>query len=182
MSEIADRHRRLAANFTATVLAVPDEAWDNPSPCESWTARDIIEHLAEVTRTYFQLTGEQPPQIPSADENPKGTWVATRDTVQRALDDPEVAAVEYDGPLGRTTLEDAINTLYCFDLLVHAWDLARATGGDERLDPAEVHHTFEAFKPMDEMLRTPGVCGPKIEPPDGADEQTQFLAFLGRPV
>jgi hypothetical protein len=58
--------------------------------------------------------------------------------------------------------------------------LARATGGDERLDPNDVHEAFEASKPMDEMLRTPGVCGPKLDPPPGADEQTQLLAFLGR--
>ncbi|MGH3980561.1 MAG: hypothetical protein ACRDRZ_16435 [Pseudonocardiaceae bacterium] len=41
---------------------------------------------------------------------------------------------------------------------------------------------FEVAQPMDEMLRTPGVCGPKLDPPPGADEQARLLAFLGRAV
>ena len=38
------------------------------------------------------------------------------------------------------------------------------------------------FKPMDAMLRSPGRFGPKTECPEGADLQTEFLCFLGRPV
>ena len=59
---------------------------------------------------------------------------------------------------------------------------SRATGGDERLDPDEVHAVFEAMQPMDEMMRVPGVFGPKVEAPPGADEQTRLLAFMGRRV
>ena len=33
---------------------------------------------------------------------------------------------------------------------------------------------------MDEMLRSPGAMQAKLEPPAGADEQTQLLAFMGR--
>ena len=65
-------------------------------------------------------------------------------------------------------------------MLIHTWDLARAAGLDERLDPTEVHRVFETMKPMDEKMRAPGAIGPKLEPPPGADEQTQLLAFMGR--
>jgi len=53
---------------------------------------------------------------------------------------------------------------------------------DEKLDPADVHWAFETAKPMDEMIRRPGVCGPKVDVAAGADEQTRFLAFMGRAV
>jgi len=66
------------------------------------------------------------------------------------------------------------------DLAVHSWDLARAAGLDDRLDPEDVHRTFELVEPMDDMLRTPGVCGPRLDAAPGADEQTRLLAFLGR--
>jgi len=65
---------------------------------------------------------------------------------------------------------------------VHSWDIARATGQDERLDPAGVAYAFEMLRPNDEALRGPGSFGPKIEPPPDADEQTRFLCFLGRRV
>lgn len=182
MSEIADRHRKLAAAFTARVEAVPAQRWDNPSPCEGWTARDVVGHVIDVAHMYFQLIGHEQPRGPSVHDDPVAAWATTRDAVQAALEDPVVATTEYDGQFGRKSFEAGIDQLLCFDLLVHAWDLARATGLDERLDPAEVRAAFEMAKPMDDMLRTPGVCGPKVEPPAGADEQTRLLAFLGRTV
>jgi len=75
-----------------------------------------------------------------------------------------------------------IGRLIATDVLVHTWDLARAVGGDERLDLAAVSDAYSGLKPMDEMIRRPGVFGPKIEPPAHADEQTEFLCFLGRRV
>jgi hypothetical protein len=65
------------------------------------------------------------------------------------------------------------------DLLVHTWDLARAVRADERLDEDSVSRAYEALKPMDAMIRQPNVFGPKLEPPLGADLQTEFLYFLG---
>ncbi len=66
------------------------------------------------------------------------------------------------------------------DVLVHTWDLARTVGADERLDEDSVRHAYEALKPMDAMIRQPRVFGPKLEPPLDADQQKQFLYFLGR--
>jgi Mycothiol maleylpyruvate isomerase N-terminal domain len=45
VSEISDRYRRVAGQFTRRVEAVPDGAWDNPAPCEGWVARDVVGHL-----------------------------------------------------------------------------------------------------------------------------------------
>ncbi|HEY7135757.1 MAG TPA: hypothetical protein VIB48_11880 [Acidimicrobiia bacterium] len=33
---------------------------------------------------------------------------------------------------------------------------------------------------VDELLRQSGHYGPKVEVPDGADEQTKLIAFTGR--
>ncbi|NDL56838.1 TIGR03086 family metal-binding protein [Phytoactinopolyspora mesophila] len=182
MSEIADRHRRLAAAFTERVEAIPEQRWENPSPCPGWTARDVVGHVIEAGQSYFTLIGQEPPSGPPVDRDPVAAWVAVRDGVQAALEDPDTATTEYDGVFGRMTFENGINQLFCFDLLVHAWDLARATGLDERLDPHEVYAAFEMVKPMDDMLRGSGAFGPKVRPPREADQQTRFLAFLGRTV
>jgi hypothetical protein len=66
------------------------------------------------------------------------------------------------------------------DVLVHTWDLARTVGADEHLDEELVRQAYEVLKPMDAMIRQPGVFGAKLEPPAGADLQTEFLYFLGR--
>jgi uncharacterized protein (TIGR03086 family) len=121
------------------------------------------------------------PPGPSVDDDPVGAWTNARDAVQRALDDPAVAGAEYDGFTGRATLAQGIDRFICNDLVVHTWDLARAAGLDERLDPDDVRAVAEGFHGFDEaMLRSPGVCAPEVDVALTADDQTKLLAFLGR--
>jgi uncharacterized protein (TIGR03086 family) len=178
----ADRFRTLAAAFTDRVEAVPADRWESPSPCEGWTARDVVRHMVGNVDMFHGMIGEERPSGKTVDDDPVAAWAEARDAMQAALDDPETARREYDGFFGRTTLEQSVDRLMGADLVVHAWDLARATGGDEKLDPDAVHEVFTALQPMDEMLRAPNAFGPKLDPPAGADEQTRLLAFLGRRV
>ncbi|MEN3315703.1 MAG: hypothetical protein V7605_1937 [Acidimicrobiaceae bacterium] len=182
MTEISDRYRRLAAGFTARVKAVPPDRWSAVTPCEGWTATDLVAHVAEAAGLFLELVDRQAPQGPPASEDPVGAWEVSRDTIQAALDDPAVAGLEFEGELGQATFEMAIDRFASADLVVHTWDLARATGLDEALDPVEVHRVLEEMEPMDEMLRMSGNFGPKVDPAAGADEQAQLLAFLGRTV
>ncbi|HYV60701.1 MAG TPA: hypothetical protein VFA62_11590, partial [Acidimicrobiia bacterium] len=66
------------------------------------------------------------------------------------------------------------------DLHVHTWDLARATGGDERLSPEIAAIILERLKPHDDALRQSGDFGPRIDPPPGADAQVELICFVGR--
>lgn len=180
MSEIAERHRRLAAGFTARVEAVAPDRWEDPSPCPGWTARNLVEHVTGNCGTFLGMVGKELPPGPDPSDDPVGAWASARDALQAALDDPAVATLEYEGVFGRSTLEQAVDGFQSLDLIVHGWDLARATGGDERIDPEDVRDLFERVKPLDDVMRQPGAIGHKLEPPEGADEQTQLLAFLGR--
>lgn len=177
---VADRFRLLAAAFTARVDAVPPDRWESPSPCEGWAARDVVRHMVGNVDMFFGMIGRSRPAGPSVDDDPAGAWAAARDAMQAALDDPDVAGAEYDGMFGRTTLEQSVDRFMAVDLVVHSWDLARAVGGDECLDPDEVHRVYEELQPMDDMLRAPNAFGPKLDAPEGADEQGRLLAFLGR--
>ena len=65
------------------------------------------------------------------------------------------------------------------DLVVHGWDLARATGGDERIDPALLPAAaLLAARVPDGGL--PGYFDPPLDVPAGAPEQVRVLARLGR--
>ena len=181
MSTSAERFRSVAAGFTARVDAVPDGAWDNPAPPEGWTARDIVGHLVEWMSGLFLDTWSVPrPDLPSVADDPAGAWYGFRDAIQAALDDPAVADQEREIMPGRMTFAAAMDQIGTSDVFLHTWDLARATGGDERLDPDEVHALFVGMEPMDEMLRQSGHFGPRVAVPDDADEQTKLIAFIGR--
>jgi uncharacterized protein (TIGR03086 family) len=190
MTEIAARFEKVAAGFSARVEAVPADAWDRPAPCEGWVARDVVRHLVEwlpgpgfLLGTFDVETGP----IPSVETNPAGAWTVVRDAIQRALDDRATATrVEDCGPPGRLSLEAAIEMTCTPDVLIHTWDLARATGLDERLDPDEVRRLLagiEAMPPeVDEAMRGSGHYGPRVAVADDADEQARLLAFMGRAV
>jgi hypothetical protein len=70
----------------------------------------------------------------------------------------------------------------CANLVTHAWDLARATGlvEFEAIDPTEIETTYKCLAGLGDNMRQPGLFGPALEVPADANEQTRFLAFVGR--
>jgi uncharacterized protein (TIGR03086 family) len=181
MSEVSERYKKVAGEFTRRARSVPDGAWDNPAPCEGWVARDVVRHMVEWMPGFFLgSTGVEIPKGPSVDEDPASAWEALSDALQAAVDDPEIAAREFDMRVGRYSLERAVATFCIGDVLVHTWDLARATGLDETLDPDEVRRLYEGMEPIDEILRKSGQYGPRVEVAADADEQTKLIAFTGR--
>lgn len=178
MTDASARYRRLSAAFTRQVEAVPPQRWDDPSPCAEWTARQVLDHVIDTHDNTAGYVGLRLPERPTDD--PAGAWATVREGMQALLDDPSTAGLEFDGMTGRTTLQQVVDDFVCFDLVVHAWDIARATGGDEQMDPAEVRRLHAQAEGFGDALRGPGVFGPEITPPTGAGEQDRLLAFLGR--
>jgi len=181
MTDPAARYRHLAARFTELVAAVPDHAWGQQSPCEDWTARDVLHH---VVTTEADVLGRMPfAPAPLGDPTDlEAAWQTVRDQMQAALDTPEQAGHSYDGYFGPTTFEETIDRFYSFDLVVHAWDLARAAGlrAYEVIDPAEIEKCRADFADLEATMRQPGILGEEIEVAADADDQTAFLAFAGR--
>lgn len=182
MSGPAEEHRRIAGEFTATVEGVAPDAWDNPSPVDGWVARDVVGHLVEWFPAFLDgAAGITLPAGPSVADDPVGAWHNHTDAVQALLDDPATAAREYDFPhMGRMQFEQMTDMIYTSDVFLHRWDLARATGQDDTLDPEKCAAMLEGMLPMDEMLRQSGQYGPRVVVPDDADVQTQLMAFIGR--
>ena len=93
-----------------------------------------------------------------------------------------MAARRFDHPqAGSHTLGDAISQFVLGDVLIHTWDLARATGQDETLDPHAVHEMLSGLEHMDErILVDSGHYAPRVEVPGEAGEQAKLLALTGR--
>jgi uncharacterized protein (TIGR03086 family) len=171
---VIDRYGKVADAFNERIQGVED--WSAPAPCEGWVALDVVAHLAEWLPGFFAGWSVD---FPEATGEPVADWIAVDATIRAGLADPEVAARQNDTPLGPQSFEAAVGTFCLGDVLVHTWDLARATGQDEALDPDEVHEIYVAMLPADEMIRGEHF-GPKVLVPDDADEQTKLLAFVGR--
>jgi len=181
LTEIADRYRSLAARFTELVESVPSDRWDSPSPCEGWKAEDVVAHVVNTEADHLKrMEMELPESIDGL--GPRTAWPIVRDRMQRALDTPEEAEHSYDGFFGRTTLAASIDQFYSMDLVIHAWDLARAAGlkDFEAIPPGEVENVTRALEPLGDSMRQPGVFGPEVPVPADADPQTKLLAVVGR--
>ena len=181
MSETADRFRTLSAGFASRTHAVPTDRWAAPAPCEGWVARDVVRHLVEWVPGFFSGSAVRFPSVPSVDEDPAGAWDAVAAGIQAALDDPEVAGSQVTSRAGTHSVEQAFGMFVLPDVLVHTWDLARAAGLDEALDPAEVQRALEGFQHVDEeLLVSSGQYGRRVPVPEDADPQTRMIALTGR--
>jgi uncharacterized protein (TIGR03086 family) len=180
MTAIADHYRKLADAFEAKVAATSPDQWANQSPCAAWTARDLVGHVIDVHAMMLRPLQRPLRDAPAGAEDPLGAFRAARADVEEVLDDPQLAGTEYDGQFGTTKVENTIDQFLGFDLVVHGWDLARATGQDETIDPAEIERISEAFAGMGDTMREYGVTGPEVPVPDDASPQDRFLGALGR--
>jgi uncharacterized protein (TIGR03086 family) len=193
MSEAADRFRVTSDGFLARIMAVRASQWDNPTPCPKWTARDVVAHVInEQRRTLAQVYGGEPAPLHGVGVAGMGSlpevatgadlaaaWKHIGDGLAASIDDPACLAVDIPTFQGPAPYRDIVAILP-EDVLIHTWDLARATGGDEELAPAVVDFVYRHLQPLDEALRQPWAFGPKLMAPAGANLQTQFLCFVGR--
>ncbi|WP_330302029.1 MULTISPECIES: TIGR03086 family metal-binding protein [unclassified Streptomyces] len=182
MTRAADEHRAVAGVFTDRVRQVRPGAWDNPAPCEGWVARDVVRHLVEWFPDFLKAgAGVELPKGPSVDDDPVAAWTVHSDGVQALLDDPATAQRMLSNPhVGEVALDQAVDRFYTADVFMHTWDLARATGQEERLDPGRCAQLLDGMLPLDDVLRNSGQYGPRVEVPENADVQTRLLAFIGR--
>jgi uncharacterized protein (TIGR03086 family) len=181
MSEVSERYAVIAAGFTARVAGVSAERWAAPSPCPGWTARDVVAHVTNGHhRVLAMLDKSQPPVVADGDDV-TAKWPAATEAVLAALSGQQSPPV-IGSMFGGMPFEWLVDRLVSVDTLIHTWDLARATGHDERLEATAVAAVMELLTPFDQTIRRPGGFGPKIEPAPDADAQTRLLNFCGRAV
>ncbi len=178
-SDPSSRHRVVAAGFTSRVEGTSD--WDAPAPVPDWAARDVVRHLVEWFPAFLEAgTGLTLERGPSVDEDPVAAWRVHASAVQELLDGPAAETAFAHPMVGQMPLPRAVDQFYVSDVFMHTWDLARATGQDETLDADTCAQMLAGMQPIEEVLRSSGQYGPRVEVPDDADVQTRFLGFIGR--
>jgi uncharacterized protein (TIGR03086 family) len=183
MTTAADNHRRIAGRFGDRVRGVSDpDGWDAPTPVDGWTARDVVGHLVEWFPGFLAGGSEvRLPAGPSVADDPASAWQVQCDAVQAVLDDPSSATTTFVNPhIGELPLADAIDRFYTADVFMHTWDLARATGQDDRLDAELCGELLAGMVPFEDAMRASGQYGPRVDVPDEAPVQDRMLGFIGR--
>lgn len=187
MNAIADRYRTRADAFEDKVAAVRAGQWGNRSPCDEWTARDVVGHIVDMHGAMLRPLGRDLSSAPSLVEDPLGVFRAARADIEAILADPVLAAAEQETPMGKVTAEQHIDQVVSADMVVHGWDLARATGQDDTIDPGEVARMWPEAQTIPEEMRTPGafgpgivVFGPEVKVSEDAPLQDRLIGLMGR--
>lgn len=178
----ATRFRTVAGRFTEVVDGVSSDQWDNQTPCAGWVARDVVSHLVEWVPAFLaEGAGLTFAEMPSVADDPAAAWAVLNAELQAVLDDPSTADREFSHPrAGKHPLDRAIIGFILGDVLVHTWDLARATGQSETLDADEVRRMREGLEPLGDALSKSGHYNLPVVVPADADQQTRMLALTGR--
>jgi uncharacterized protein (TIGR03086 family) len=157
--------------------------WDRLSPCGAWDARAVVEHVIGFHDVLLLRPLGLKPERPR--DNPQRRWELTFHRLQEALrrEDLFRGAVEVPA-VGRNpavTLDARkLVPRLTQDVLVHAWDLARAVGADDRLDPAWCAMFFDDLPTDPNALSASGMFADPVAVDDRAEMQSKLLARLGR--
>lgn len=178
MSSTRERFAVVAAGFSERLSGCTVEDFARPTPCEGWSVADLVDHVIDTVQSPLSLTGG-----PTTDaEERLGRWNEVSDNVLAAIGDPDLAGASVASPFGDVAFKQLVGNVLLHDVLVHTWDLARATGQSEALDPDTVASAFEKMQPVSDLIRGPGLYGVAQPINEGASEQDRFLAFVGRDV
>ena len=177
MSSTLERYDVAVAGFRRRLEQLAPSDFSRPSPCEGWTAGDLVDHTIGAVTSVAGLVGERL-DVDAAASYAERYDRATGD-LRAKVADPVLGATVVESPFGTLAVKQLVSSIVVHDLLVHTWDLARATDGDERLDEDLVAHTYASMSPLDDVLREHGFAK-KVDVPSGADAQTRLLCFLGR--
>ncbi len=186
-ASIFSRYAARADRFAEVIGGVASERWESPSPCGDWRAIDVVRHALDMHAAMLIPLSRSLSAAPPVGADPLGAFTSARRDLEGVLADGSLARIEVPTPVGPMTLANHIDQVASEDLVVHGWDLARATGQDHTLDPTEVERLWPGALSMDERLRTPGafgpgitVYGPVVDVPAEAPLADRLLGLLGR--
>jgi len=159
------------------------------TPCTEWDVRDLLNHvigtlwLSEALFTdraprYPMAPGALPPADLAGDDPAAAYAEACTAALTAAAADDNLTRV-HPTPLGDMP-GPALAGFTTLDILVHGWDLAKATGQPAGLDDAMAAHVLAfAEQAVTQDTRAPRI-GPAVPVPAGAPLTDRLVAFLGR--
>jgi uncharacterized protein (TIGR03086 family) len=173
--------KRVHHEFSARLAKIND--WDAPTPDEGWTVRDLVAHVIEEQQWVpYLLAGhtveKAKKHLEPLREDLPGEWslyslAATAAWEQTPAEN--VVHLSYDEVTMAEYLREQVS-----DVTIHTWDLARAVGADEQLDPELVEAVWTVFEPQKDTLAASGLFAPPVPLPDDAPLQARLLAVTGR--
>lgn len=171
-----------AKRMTALLGAVEDGQLTAPTPCPDYTLGDLIDHVGGLALAFeWAAAKEPPPQAarPGDASRLDGDW---RDSIPARLD---ALAAAWDGTTTIAGMElpaRLVAAIVLNELVIHGWDVARASGQYFDVDATELETCRQAMGDVADGMQRPdgGPFGQPVELPEGAPLLDQVIGLSGR--
>jgi uncharacterized protein (TIGR03086 family) len=179
------QYRRALLNTGRIVVGVRPEHLLEPTPCRDWNVRLLLNHIIGGNHTFAEVArGGRPDPTGEMDDytlpDPGTNYIASADAVLAAWAEPGAMERRVHMPFGDIPASAAVS-IHFLDIVVHGWDLARATGQDTTIEPDLAAEALDISQGLlSPELRETGVFGPEV--PISADDplHDRLVAFVGR--
>jgi uncharacterized protein (TIGR03086 family) len=138
------RYLLSSSEFERSLRAVRPEQWSSPTPCAEWDVRQLVNHVTRGNFNYVLLLdgGSRADflrlrDVDALGADPAGAYARSVRGLSAAFGSPGALERSLDYPLGQVNGRQAL-AIRLTDNTIHAWDLARAVGADDTLDPGLV--------------------------------------------
>jgi len=181
-----DLYTQAMASTQRYIDGVRAAQWPDPTPCTEWDVKQVANHvigenlwagelfigrtIAQVgTRFDGDLTGD----------DPAAAYRQSVDAARSPVQAPGAMDITCHLSFGDVPGAEYAAQLF-MDLLIHGWDIAKATGQDTRLDADLVAACLPIAQQMTSQFRSAGVFGEDLPVAPDADAQVRLLALVGR--
>jgi uncharacterized protein (TIGR03086 family) len=177
-------------NAAVIVSRIGVDELGHPTPCPKYDVAALIDHLVEAGHRAAALGRGQAP--PPGDESPHVELADAPVQLRGAAREAEEVwgadaslSRRFTMPWGEEYTGATLVDMYMTEMAAHAWDLAKATGQIDSLDPSLAVAALEGaraiIKPHYRNMVGPGApFGPEVVPSLGADDWERLAAFMGR--
>jgi uncharacterized protein (TIGR03086 family) len=183
MRPLADVHRDALAATGHIVNNISASQLGDATPCDDYDVAGLLQHLISGNYWVVPLVeGKTIDDVGDAIDSKRygpSDYDASASAADVAFSEPGAMQKPVAVSYGPVPAEIYAGHRF-LDVLIHGWDLAKATDQDTRLDPELVDACWEVITPQIDLLKGSGMFGSEIAVPDDADPQTRLLATLGR--
>jgi uncharacterized protein (TIGR03086 family) len=183
-NDLITLHARAVPVAQRVIDNIRPEQLGDPTPCTEWDVRALLNHLIGLNRmAAANATGDE---MPAGDDDlvgddPRTSFAEAARGAHTAFSAPGALERTFRMPWGEVPGAGLARVAF-LDLVIHAWDLAKATGRPTTLDPELCETALAIGRTImrDEYRRPGGAFGPEVAVPADAPACDRLAAFYGR--
>ena len=182
MADNRDLHERAVQGFIKLTEPITEGQWDDPTPCSEWKVRDLVGHVSGGNHLFAAIARGEKPTGDAPPGDPKQALADSAKVAKESFAPDEVNDRMFELPFGTMPAQIAIG-IHTLDVIVHSWDLAKATGQVPVVDQGLLEAVWgiaQMFPESPQLRGEGGPFGPKVECADDAPLYDRLVAHLGR--